>query len=80
MSTSDGQRASKKKISLVGEIDDKDEIEEPLLGVNKAKVDPHIKSNRNLKKLILVTIVCTIFMIVEVIGGYLASSIAYLNL
>jgi Co/Zn/Cd efflux system component len=68
MST-DQDRHSKKKLSLVGEIDEKDE-EEPLLDKNIRK------SNKNLNKLILVTMVCSVFMVIEVIGGYLASSIA----
>ena len=72
MSTSDGfERTSKKKISLIGELNDKDDAEEPLLPKNTP-----IKANKNLNKLILVTCVCSVFMIIEVIGGYMASSIA----
>ncbi len=72
MSTASFERTSKKKLSIIGEIhDDKDALE-PLLG----KENEQRKSNKNLNKLILVTIVCFFFMVIEIIGGYFASSIA----
>lgn len=70
MSQVDIERGSKKKLSVVGEYDLKDD-EEPLLQEKSNK-----KANKNLKKLVIVTCICTVFMIIEVIGGYLASSIA----
>jgi len=66
----ESMRSSKKRLALVGEIDVKDE-EEPLIEKEGKK-----KSDKNLKKLIIVTCVCCVFMIIEVIGGYMASSIA----
>jgi Co/Zn/Cd efflux system component len=70
MSTADNDKGSKKKLSLVGEIDDKDDAETPLLAKEKKK------SDKNLRKLVIVTMVCFVFMVIEIIGGYIASSIA----
>lgn len=51
---------------------------------NDKEISPLILKNRKkneetLKKLWTVCIICTIFMIIEVIGGYLASSIAIMS-
>jgi zinc transporter 2 len=46
---------------------------------NIGKEDHEVKSKAALKKLILVSIICVIFMGVEVVGGYIAQSLAIMT-
>lgn len=52
-----------------------DDLEKPMLCEG---LDPHEKSEP-IKKLIIVSVLCLFFMIIEIIGGYLANSLAIMS-
>jgi zinc transporter 2 len=53
--------------------------DEILLKKNQTLKDQQQKSKESLNKLVIVSIVCTVFMIIELIGGYMADSIAIMS-